>query len=85
MDKKALINRLNRLQGQIEAIKKSVEQDERDCIKILSLTKAVQGAIKNFAEEYITQDIEYCLTKDEMNPRELEKKLKAVIESSFKL
>lgn len=85
MASKELINRLNRLQGQIDAVKTSIIEEEHDCVKVITLTKAVQGALKKFAEAYVLQDMEYCLTTEKLSKKDIEKKLKELIESSFRL
>lgn len=82
-NKTALIHRLNRAQGQIEALKRSVQADENlDCSKMLQQIKAVSQALKKFAEAYVSQHMEVCLEKN-MSKRDIEKKLQEVITSAF--
>ena len=45
-EEKALMNRLNRIEGQIRGIKAMVE-DERYCIDILTQVSAVQAALSS--------------------------------------
>lgn len=83
MDNKDLIHRLNRAQGQIEAIKKTLLNDEKtDCIKTLRLLKASSSALKKFGEAYVTKHLEECIL-DDVPKAQIEKGLKEVISSAF--
>lgn len=85
MNDKALLHRLNRAQGQIEAIKRSLNDDgEKNCLETLRLIKASQNALKKFAEIYITDHLEDCLEK-EVSQDEIHKGLQLVISSAFSL
>ena len=84
VEKKELLNRLNRIQGQIEGIKKMIEADEKDCLKVMRLTKASTNALKNFGQEFITEHFTYCMQQD-MEKDEMSVKMKDVIISAFSL
>jgi len=81
-----LVNRLSRVQGQIEAIKKSLQADdaERDCLKTMQLLKAVNNAIKKFGEAYVTYHFEECASGN-VPKKDLEKDIKEIINASFML
>lgn len=80
-----LIHRLNRAQGQIEAIKKSIISDgEKDCLKTLRLLKAANNALKKFGEAYVTEHLKHCLAND-VTKAEIEDGLTEVINSAFSL
>lgn len=80
-----LINRLNRAQGQIEAIKKTLEQGGTgDCLRTVQLLKAATNALKKFGEAYVGQHLQECLQKG-VQRKELEDNLKGVISSAFSL
>ena len=51
-DKSALLSRIRRLKGQIEAIERAVEAD-RDCGGILHLVASVRGAVSGLTAELI--------------------------------
>lgn len=77
-----LVNRLNRIQGQIEALKKNVISSESDCMKTMQLLKAANNALKKFGEAYVSKHLEQCIrTKGNVN--EIEDDLRNVISSSF--
>ena len=77
-----LINRLNRIQGQIEAIKKGIQLEEVDCMKSMQLLKAANNALKKFGEAYVTKHLAECVRKKN-NFQDIEKDLKEVIGASF--
>jgi DNA-binding FrmR family transcriptional regulator len=55
-DKTALLARIRRLKGQIEAIERAVEV-ERDCGKILHLVASVRGAVSGLTAALIEQHL----------------------------
>lgn len=80
-----LIHRLNRIQGQIEAVKKTIKNgDKKDCVKTLRLIKAANNALKKFGEAYVTMHLGECMTAD-IPKKEMEEGLKEVINSAFSL
>lgn len=80
-----LIHRLNRAQGQIEAIKKNLLAGEKkDCLKTLRLLKAANNALKKFGEAYVAQHLSECL-RNQTSPEEMEKGLQEVVYSAFTL
>lgn len=84
-----LINRLNRAQGQIEAIKKTLLASEQgpesaDCLKTIQLLKAANNALKKFGEAYVERHLTDCIKRG-VPDRELEHNLKEVISSAFSL
>ena len=83
MERKELINRLNRVQGQIESIKRSLESGEPiECMKTMQLLKAANNALKKFGEVYVAQHMEECMNNN--RPRkDMEKELKDVINAAF--
>ncbi len=85
MENIELIHRLNRIQGQIDAVKKSLQNnDKKDCVKTLRLIKAANNALKKFGEAYVNIHLEECMNS-EISKKEMEKDLKDVINSAFSL
>ena len=60
---KALINRLNRIEGQVRGVRKMVE-DDRYCIDILTQVSAIQSALNSFNKELLGQHIKSCVVHD---------------------
>ena len=60
---KDLINRLNRIEGQIRGIKAMV-QDERYCTDILVQVSAVQSALNSFSSKLLSNHIKTCVVNE---------------------
>lgn len=65
---KKLINRLNRIEGQVRGVKKMVE-DERYCVDILTQVAAVQAALNSFSRQLLEAHIHSCVVEDIKNDR----------------
>ena len=63
---KALINRLNRIEGQIRGIKRMVETDTY-CTDILIQVSAVNAALNAFNKELLSEHIRTCVANDIKN------------------
>lgn len=62
LEKRALIVRLRRIKGQIEAIEKMVESDT-DCSDLLMQVVAARRAMKSFGEEVLESHMHACIEK----------------------
>lgn len=60
---KDLINRLNRIEGQIRGIKGMVEKDVY-CTDILTQVAAVNAALNSFNKVLLNNHIKTCVTQD---------------------
>jgi DNA-binding FrmR family transcriptional regulator len=60
--RKKHINRLSRLEGQIQAIKKKLAED-RPCEEILRLTAAAKGAIGAFGIAILEEHLQGCVSE----------------------
>ena len=58
-----LMNRLNRIEGQIRGIRGRVE-DERYCVDILNQVSAVQSALNGFNKVLLSNHIRSCVVAD---------------------
>ena len=65
-DKKALMNRLSRIEGQIRGIKKMLESDAY-CADILTQSAAVSAAMNAFNKELLDQHLHGCVVRDIRN------------------
>lgn len=82
---KQLVHRLNRVQGQIEAIRKRLINNEpMDCVETLRLIKAANNALKKFGEAYVSAHLKDCVRND-VSREELEQGLQEVVASAFYL
>ena len=62
-ERKKLINRLNRIEGQIRGIKGMVEKDAY-CADILVQSAAVNAAVNAFNKELLAHHIKECVARD---------------------
>lgn len=62
-DRKRLINRLNRIEGQIRGIRAMVERDAY-CPDILTQSAAVNAAVNAFNKDLIAGHIHHCVVRD---------------------
>ncbi len=84
MEHKKILDRLNRAQGQIEAIKKELHSGKGDCLSILRLHKAAHSALKKSAEAYVKEYALLCMQKGE-HPDVMKETLEEVITSAFSM
>lgn len=57
---KAVVNRLSRAIGHLEAIRNMVEEG-RDCSEVLTQIAAVKSAINNIGREVLKDHIQHCV------------------------
>ena len=62
-DKKILKNRLNRISGQIDGVKKMIE-DDRYCDDILTQLSAIEKAVKSLSSVILERHMYSCITRD---------------------
>lgn len=65
-EKKDLINRLNRIEGQVRGVKNMVEE-ERYCVDILTQVSAIQSALNSFNKELLGKHIKTCVVENMKN------------------
>ena len=64
--KKALINRLNRINGQINGVKKMIEEDVY-CNDILIQLSAIKNSVQSLSNELLNSHLHTCITTDLQN------------------
>lgn len=62
-ERKKLINRLNRIEGQIRGIRGMIEYDAY-CTDILTQSAAVTAAMSSFNKELLNNHIRGCVSRD---------------------
>ena len=62
-ERKKLIHRLNRIEGQIRGIRGMIEKDAY-CTDILMQSAAVNAAVNSFNKDLIANHIRGCVTRD---------------------
>lgn len=66
---KALIHRLNRIEGQVRGIRKMVENSAY-CVDILTQVSAIQAALNAFNRELLANHIRTCVMEDIKNGKD---------------
>lgn len=66
---KRLINRLNRIEGQIRGIKSMVEKDAY-CTNVLVQVAAATAALNSFSKELLSSHIRTCVAEDIRNGKD---------------
>jgi DNA-binding FrmR family transcriptional regulator len=62
-EKKDLVNRLNRIEGQVRGIKQMIEND-RYCGDVLIQLSAVNKSLKSLGEVMLKSHLETCVAND---------------------
>ena len=62
-EKRLLLNRLSRIEGQIRAIRGMVERDEY-CNDILNLVVAVESGVRSFGSSLLSSHFRSCVVHD---------------------
>lgn len=65
-EKKKLINRLNRIEGQVRGIRGMIEKDAY-CANVLVQSAAVNAAINSFNKDLLSRHIHSCVVRDIKN------------------
>lgn len=62
-EKKDLMTRLSRIEGQVRGVKTMVEED-RYCVDIVTQVSAIQAALNGFNKELLARHIKTCVSDD---------------------
>lgn len=68
-EQKKLVNRLNRIEGQIRGVRRMVESDAY-CTDIIVQAGAVNAAINSFIKELLASHIRTCVAEDIRNGKD---------------
>jgi len=75
-NKPKLLNRLNRIEGQVRGIAKMVEAD-RYCIDVITQVQVVRAALRRVADEILKDHLDHCVTNALASGDETEARAKA--------
>lgn len=73
--KKKILNRLNRLEGQIRGLHKMIDE-ERSCTEILTLLSGIKSALSATGDLVMEKYLTECQASGEGNPAEIVKVMK---------
>ena len=60
-DSKSYVRRLNIIKGQIEGIKKMIENGDSECLSVLTQIKAAKQGLNKVGEGYMRERMSECL------------------------
>ena len=66
---KSLLNRLNRIEGQVRGVKRMVEESTY-CTDILIQVSAINAALNSFSKELLTTHLHTCVAEDIRNGKD---------------
>ena len=75
-NKPKLLNRLNRIEGQVRGVARMVEED-RYCIDILTQLRALKAALNKVENELLKTHLEHCIVGAMAGGDPLEQRRKA--------
>lgn len=78
IEKKDMLNRLKRTEGQLRGIQKMIEEDQ-ECIDIVTQLSAVRSSINSMMGIVIAQKVQSCIDHPSDNPEEQEARLQEAI------
>lgn len=80
-DHSAEIKRLNRILGQLEGVKKMIEE-KRYCYDILVQTKAISSALKSLEATILEKHLNHCVSAafESKNEKESQEKITELME-----
>lgn len=82
--KKELSARLARIEGQVAALRRSLESDSVDCSKTLTQAKAASQALKRFTEEFAREYARNCIAANR-GAKGFAKELDEIISAAYSL
>lgn len=62
-EKKIIMNRINRIEGQLHGVKKMIQEDYY-CKDVLIQLSAIQNSVKSLSNHILENHLYYCATKD---------------------
>lgn len=81
-----LTNRLSRIIGQLEALKKSIHSSENhDCLATIQQLKASINGLKKFGESYVKEHMKTCVRQNKTSSDDMESMLSDIISGAFSL
>lgn len=74
---KKILNRVKRLQGQLQAVETTLQQEDKSCIEVLQQVAAIKGAVNGLMNELIESHLrEHVIKQNDDNEKELAEFLK---------
>jgi len=69
---KKILNRVKRLQGQLQAVETALQQEDKSCIEVLQQVAAIKGAVNGLMNELIESHLrKHVIKQNDDNEKEL--------------
>lgn len=78
---KSIQQRLNNIAGQIEGVKKMVDE-EKDCVQVLTQLKAIKSAIGSVMDTVVEEQFDTCMKSLKDEDKKLLVKIKNYVKSN---
>jgi DNA-binding FrmR family transcriptional regulator len=65
---KTVISLLNNVIGQLNGVKKMIEE-EKDCISVIPQIKAAKSALSSLLDKYVVSNADFCVSDLEKNKK----------------
>ena len=78
-DHKNLLNRINRIEGQVRGLRRMVEEN-RDCFAVMKQIAAAAGAMKSLGSMILEDHLRGCVTEAIRSDRQSEELIDEVVE-----
>jgi DNA-binding FrmR family transcriptional regulator len=78
-DKEKLLNRVRRIQGQLKAVEKAIEE-ERECSLVLQTIAAARGAINGLMAEILEGHVRFLIYAENQTPKSKAESTEEVVE-----
>jgi len=77
-EKKKVLNRLRRTEGQIRGIQKMIDE-EKECIDVITQLSVVRSSIDRVMGMIVAENLKHCFENPEKDPKEQEERLAQAI------
>lgn len=82
-DRKKVINRLRRAEGQIRGVQKMIDE-EQECLQIMTQLSAIRSSIDRVMGMVVADNLKNCFENPETDPNEQAAKLEQAINMIIK-
>lgn len=82
MQSQKLVHRINRIQGQLNAVKQSIENPNQSCIDTVQLMKAAHSGIKKLSHAYMEAYVQECSSEHKLTHAQ-QKTMQEILKALF--
>jgi DNA-binding FrmR family transcriptional regulator len=71
--------RINNIIGQLEGVKKMLNNKDKDCLTVIMQFKAARSAISSLMNKLLEEEMDCCFLKEKKQPEKISKLFKEII------